>query len=182
MENKQNSIRVIVGSLNPVKINAAKVALARCFPGQDIQVVGQSVPSGVSDQPMTSAETLRGAQNRVRALEAQCQGDFYVAFEGGVDEFEFGVATFAYIVVSDGSNTTVGRTADLPLPRVFYRELVAGDELGDVLDRHFNTENVKQKGGAIALLTNHIESRESTYVQALTLAMAQFLNQTLFAK
>ncbi|PTC00853.1 non-canonical purine NTP phosphatase [Thalassospira xiamenensis] len=181
MATQSSELRVLVGSLNPVKINAARVAFQQCFPEQKLDVQGLSVPSGVSDQPMTSAETLQGAQHRVAALIAREAADYFVAFEGGVDEFEFGVATFAYVVVSDGTQSVVGRTADLPLPGRFYKALVAGEELGDVLDRHFNTRNVKQKGGAIALLTNDFESRESTYVQALTLAMAPFLKPSLFA-
>lgn len=181
MATESSKLRVLVGSLNPVKVKAARVAFQQCFPERTIDVEGFSVPSGVSDQPMSSAETLQGAEHRVNALIEREAADYFVAFEGGVDAFEFGVATFAYVVVSDGTHRSVGRTADLPLPPVFYKALVAGEELGDVLDRHFNTQNVKQKGGAIALLTNDLESREGTYVQALTLAMAPFLKPSLFA-
>lgn len=176
----RKTIKVLVGSTNPVKINAAKSTLQRAFSGADIVVQSLNAPSGVADQPMSEAETLAGARNRVAFCQQAQAADFYVAFEGGVDEFEYGVATFAYVVVATADQVSVGRTADLPLPRQFYQDLLAGRELGDVLDERFHTTNVKQKGGAIGLLTNHLESRESTYQQALMLALAPILHASWF--
>lgn len=173
-------LKVVVGSNNPVKINAAKAAIQAAYPGKVVIAEGVKAPSAVSDQPMTEAETLAGARNRVAYCRSNYEADFYVAFEGGVDRFQYGVAIFAYVVVANASFEQVGRTSDLPLPELFYQQLLAGDELGDVLDRHFSTVNVKQQGGAIALLTQGLESRESTYVQALTLALAPFVTGTLF--
>ena len=48
------------------------------------------------------------------------------------------------------------------------------------MDRLFKTNNIKHKGGAIGLLTNGLETRESNYTQALILAMAPFLNPELY--
>jgi non-canonical (house-cleaning) NTP pyrophosphatase len=46
-----------------------------------------SVPSGVSIQPMSSQETLRGAFNRAHgAFELIPTGDFWVGIEGGVED------------------------------------------------------------------------------------------------
>lgn len=176
----RKTLTVLVGSTNPVKINAAKATLQRAFTDAELRVESVKAPSGVADQPMTEKETLQGARNRVEFCQQAQAADIYVAFEGGVDEFEYGVATFAYIVVATAEQLSVGRTANLPLPQKFYQELQAGRELGDVLDEHFKTTNVKQKGGAIGLLTNHFESRESSYQQALMLALAPILHGEWF--
>ena len=48
------------------------------------------------------------------------------------------------------------------------------------MDRLFNTHNIKQKGGAIGLLTNELETRQSTYQQALVLALAPFIHRQLY--
>jgi non-canonical (house-cleaning) NTP pyrophosphatase len=48
------------------------------------------------------------------------------------------------------------------------------------MDRLFNTTNIKQAGGAIALLTHNAETRESSYRQALILAMAPLLHPELY--
>ena len=68
----------------------------------------------------------------------------------------------------------MGRSANLPLPVSVYQALQRGEELGDVMDALFDTHNIKQKGGAIGLLTRHHATRQSVYQVALTLAMAKF--------
>jgi inosine/xanthosine triphosphatase len=166
-----------VGSLNPVKINAALETLSDTL-DEAFEVEGISVPSGVSDQPMTEEETRAGAINRVKnllALHDSLEGDaWYVAIEGGVDVFEDGPATFAYVVIYHQGHWSVGRSANLPLPVSVYQALQRGQELGDVMDALFGTQNVKQKGGAIGLLTHNHATRQSVYNVALTLAMAKF--------
>lgn len=197
-----NVIKAVVGSKNPIKVAAAKQALALVYPDHTIDCIGISAPSGVAEQPMTEAETLLGAENRVQYCRSQEQADFYIAIEGGVDKFAHGVSAFAYIVIEKTenqseqleqnletpdchqlSNTTtksIGRSADLPLPLPVYDALVAGEELGDVMDRLFNTKNIKQQGGAMGLLTNNLATRGDTYQQAVILALAPFIKPLLF--
>lgn len=173
-------IKVIVGSQNPVKVQAAEVTFRQFYPKANIECYGVKAPSGVADQPMTEAETLLGAENRVHYCQQQHQADYYVAMEGGVDKFDYGAATFAYVVIADRQNKSIGRGANLPLPESVYNALESGQELGDVMDQLFDTENVKQKGGAIGLLTDNQATRQSNYTHALTLAMAPFLHPKLY--
>lgn len=181
------TLTVVVGSKNPVKISAARHAVATLFPDHLVICEGMDAPSGVSEQPMTAAETRAGAINRTlycrqTYTEIHHQpADFYVAMEGGVDCFEDeGPATFAYVVVADQSRQSVGRSAYMPLPRSIYDELKAGAELGPLIDRRFNTRNIKQKGGAIGLLTQGKATRESIYTQALILALVPFIHPNLY--
>ncbi|WP_199609715.1 inosine/xanthosine triphosphatase [Flocculibacter collagenilyticus] len=178
MERQQ--ISIVVGSRNPVKINATQQAFSDHFPECDIICKGIDAPSGVAAQPMTEAETLLGAQNRVAFCQANAAADYYVAIEGGVEHFSYGVAAFAFVVITNHQQSSVGRSSNLPLPQTVYHQLDTGIELGSVMDKLFNTNNIKQKGGAMALLTNNRETRQSTYTQALTLAMAPFLHRQLF--
>lgn len=173
-------IKLIVGSKNPVKIAAVHQAFAKVFHQHIISSEGVSCDSGVAEQPMTWRETRQGAINRVEQLKAQHQADYCVAIEGGVDHFEDGPATFAFVVISCGDRQSVGRSAQLPLPFSVYQALVDGEELGTVMDQLFDMENAKQKQGAIGLLTANQESRTSAYVQATTLALAPFINPQLY--
>ncbi len=174
-------ISAIVGSKNPVKISAAKLALATVFPDAEIICDGISAPSNVPDQPMTETETREGAINRLRYCQKkQPTADYYFAMEGGVDNFSQGPATFAFVAISDQNNLSIGRSTNLPLPKQVFEALQQGEELGHVMDRLFNTENVKQKGGAIGLLTNGHATRQSIYSQAIILAMAPFLHPDLY--
>ena len=180
----QKTINVIVGSLNPVKINAVQTALGSLFSEHKVECHGMHAPSQVAAQPMTADETREGAINRVlycqKHDQQQVPADYYVAIEGGVDNFEYGPATFAYIVIATNEKQSIGRSAILPLPERVYQALQAGEELGDVMDNMFNTKNIKQQGGAIGLLTNHQQTRQSVYNQALVLAMAPFIHADLY--
>lgn len=164
-----------VASANPAKIAAVESAFAAVFPEQTLEVEGIAVPSGVADQPMSSEETLTGAMNRIAAL-ALYQADFRVAIEAGLD----GEFTFAWMVIEHQGKIGKARSASLMLPPVALAELKQGKELGDVMDALFDQTNIKQKGGAIALLTQNKLSRSSVYHQALILAMIPFLNKDLF--
>ena len=173
-------LKIVVGSQNPVKLNAARSAFSQVFPDDKIICVQSSAPSGVAEQPMTSQDTREGAINRVRYCQQHFDADFYLAIEGGVDYFDDGPATFAYIVIANKQTLSVGRSANLPLPMVVYESLKGGEELGQVMDNLFKTDNVKQKQGAIGLLTHGQATRESIYTQAAILALAPFLNTDLY--
>lgn len=173
-------IKIVVGSKNPVKIRAAKTAISTMMCLQKVECEGIDAPSGVAAQPLSSQETREGAINRVKYCQKIAQADFYVAIEGGVDLFEYGPATFAYIAIADNQHMSIGRSCNLPLPPKIYQALQNGEELGQVMDTLFDTENVKQKQGAIGLLTQGQATRESVYTQAAVLAMAPFVNPTLY--
>ncbi|MCG7585793.1 inosine/xanthosine triphosphatase, partial [Photobacterium sp. OFAV2-7] len=138
---------------------------------------GISVASEVRDQPMCADETLSGARNRItNARRSKPDADYYVSIEAGID----GDFTFAWMVIENAHQRGESRSASLPLPPEALEKVHQGIELGDVMDEMFNQHNVKQQGGAIAMLTNHKLSRSSVYQQALILALIPFMNQELF--
>ncbi len=169
---------IAVASANPAKINAVQQCFSEVFPTQSIDIRGLAVPSGVAAQPMTSAETLLGAQNRLQALKTQLQADFYVSIEAGLEQD----LTFAWMLIEHQGQLSKARSASLMLPPAALAKLRQGAELGDVMDQLFGTENIKQAGGAIGLLTGNRLSRSSVYHQALILALIPVLNPALFPK
>ena len=179
---ESQKINVIVGSENPVKIKAIQDALSLYFPAHKIIAEGVNAPSQVPAQPMTAEETRLGAVNRVNHCKTQYQADYYAAIEGGIDRTQYGCFTFAFIVIDNGKNQSLNRSASLPLPLSVYERLTHGEELGNVMDNLFNETNVKQKGGAIGLLTQQLATRGSTYEQAAVLCMAPLVNDALYEK
>ncbi len=169
--------KVVIASLNPAKINAVKSAFKSAFPQQAFEFVGISVPSEVADQPMTNEETHRGALNRVKNAKLEMPtADFYVGLEAGIE----GNVTFAWMVIESDTHRGESRSASLMLPPEVLAQLADANELGDVMDKVFGTENVKQKGGAISLLTQNQLTRSSVYHQALILALIPFTNPDHF--
>ncbi|CAE6885874.1 Phosphatase that hydrolyzes non-canonical purine nucleotides such as XTP and ITP to their respective diphosphate derivatives. Probably excludes non-canonical purines from DNA precursor pool [Vibrio sp. B1FLJ16] len=169
--------KVIIASLNPAKINAVQSAFQSAFPNQFFEFEGVSVPSGVADQPMSNEETRAGALNRVTNAKLEIHdGDFYVGLEAGIE----GSVTFAWMVIESDTHRGESRSASLMLPPQVLAQLEHANELGDVMDNVFGTENIKQKGGAISLLTQNQLTRSSVYHQALILALIPFTNAEHF--
>lgn len=168
--------KVLIASLNPAKINAVKTAFLAVFKEDHFEFNGISVASDVADQPMSSDETLLGAKNRVRNAKAAQQADFYVGIEAGLE----GDSTFAWMIIESNGVTGQSRSASLMLPPEVIVQLSPTNELGDVMDATFGTQNIKQQGGAIALLTNGELTRSSVYHQALILALIPFINSERF--
>lgn len=170
--------KVIVASLNPAKITAVQSAFEATFPSQAFEYIGVSVSSEVADQPMSDQETHAGAINRVRNAKLQHpDGDYYVGLEAGIEKD----VTFAWMVIESCTQRGESRSASLMLPPIVIEKLKYANELGDVMDDVFATENIKQKGGAIGLLTHDLLTRSSVYHQALVLALIPFANPKYFA-
>jgi len=53
-------LKVVVASLNPVKVGAVKEAFRTQFTSIELEISPLSVESGVSNQPLSDAETLKG--------------------------------------------------------------------------------------------------------------------------
>jgi len=76
---------LVVASQNPVKIAATRRGFASMFPRRAFHLHPVEVPSGVRPQPLSDAETLQGALNRVQhAAHLVPQADYWVGIEGGV--------------------------------------------------------------------------------------------------
>ena len=174
-------IRIIVASKNPVKLEAVKEGLSSLI-NDEIELIGVSVESGVSDQPMSEVETLKGASNRVmRAMNHFPGYDFYVGLEGGVEPHTDGLMAFAWMVISNGVKIGKARTASFFLPPEVAKLVHGGMELGHADDIVFKKDNSKQQNGAIGLLTNDAITRKSLYLPAVQMAFIPFLNPELYS-
>ena len=172
-------MKVVVASFNPVKIAAVGEAFGTQFPGENPELLPVRVPSGVSEQPMSDAETLRGARNRVNnARSARPDADFWVGLEGGLDTFDGHTMAFAWMAIGGpGGVVSESRSPTLPLPPAVQELVASGLELGQANDRVFATVNSKQGGGAFGLLTDGLYTREGIYTQTLVLALIPFVHE-----
>ena len=173
-------MKILVGSLNPVKIAATADAFGEYF--ENVDVSGVEAPSDVPAQPINE-QTFAGARNRAASLkklarDQNLQIDYYVGIEGGITEimdrwFAFG----AMCIMDKAGKTGFGTTIHFELPKIFIRELLNGEELGTIIDKHSGQKNTKQKGGAIEFLTGGIFDRKTIYWQGLIAALIPFRNK-----
>ena len=169
---------VIVASKNPVKIDATRLGFNQLFPKVQWNVHGANIPSGVSDQPMSDEETLRGAQNRARNAQANYPvADYWVGIEGGCAR-EYGkVWVFAWIVVCSRDQMELGRTSSFVLPDNIVEHLDQGLELGHATDRVYGEKDSKRRGGVVGALSHGHIDRTEYYVQPMILALMGFFEQ-----
>jgi inosine/xanthosine triphosphatase len=177
-------MRAAVGSTNPVKRAAAEDAFA-AMAGATVESV--AVDSGVPEQPRGHEETIEGARTRARrALGAEgpasstSSGAAYglgVGIEGGVTGFDGtgGLYLVMWAAVTDGSRTELGAGPSIRLPADVAERVRGGEELGPVMDDAFDLENVKEKQGAVGVLTGNIVDRRGALADAVAGALGPFV-------
>ena len=174
--------KVVIASTNPVKINTTQNGFAKMFPSDIFEVQGISAPSEVSDQPMSDAETLRGAMNRANNVSnLETEADYWVGIEGGLEEVDGELQAFAWVVVrSKDGKIGKGRTGSFFLPEKVAELIKQGMELGEADDIVFGLTNSKQANGAVGILTGDVLTRTTYYEPAVILALIPFKNKTLY--
>lgn len=175
-------MKIVIASKNPVKINAALQGFKSVFNDEEYEIEGVSVSSDVADQPMSEAETMTGALNRVNnAKLATPVADYWVGIEGGVANLNNEMVTFAWVYILNAKGMLgKGRSASFFLPQKVVSLIKQGKELGDADDIVFGKSNSKQQNGAVGLLTKDNITRESLYVPAVVMALIPFINETLY--
>lgn len=172
-------MKVVVASKNPVKINAVNLGFRTYF--NNVKVKGVSVDSGVSNQPESDEETLKGALNRAKNARKDFKdANFWLGIEGGLCTNNNETEAFAWIVIMSGDKMGKSRTTTFQLPPKVTELIAKGYELGEANDILFKQENSKQKTGAVGLLTQNRISRTGLYKQAVELALVPFINPDLY--
>jgi inosine/xanthosine triphosphatase len=172
-------MKIAVGSKNPVKIEAVRLVVARVWPEADI--VPLAVPSGVAAMPMSDADCLAGARNRAKAAQAMANASLGVGLEGGVNPEPAGLMLLGWVAVVDGRGRQgVGGGARLPLPAGIAGQVLAGAELGPLMDELLGQEDVKRKGGAVGALTGGLVLRTDAFAMAVAYALAPFVSPRFY--
>ena len=173
--------KIVIASTNPVKMAATQRGFYRMFPDHAFHFTSMSVPSGVREQPLSSAETLQGAMQRTQAARERVpDATYWVGIEGGVETEPHGVGAFAWIVIRSSELIGQSRTGTFYLPPPVADLLRRGKELGEAGDIVFGTIDSKRAGGAIGLLSGQALDRTQLYEQAVILALVPFKNTSLY--
>jgi len=166
---------IVVASQNPVKVEATRRGFARMFPQVAFHVQSVAAASGVPQQPLSDAETLQGALNRVQhAAQLMPQADYWVGIEGGVEERQGTMEAFAWIVVSSPRLLGQSRTGTFGLPAGVATLIRQGWELGPAVEELYGRSQVKHTTGAVGVLTEGVIDRVQLYEHAVVLALVPF--------
>lgn len=143
--------------------------------------MGIKVNHGITDQPMSDKESIKGAKNRAKRALKKLEADFGVGLEGGLQKigrlwFDCGWA----VVVDKQGKIGIGSTARMIVPARIIKLVKQDKELGEALDIIFNRSNSKQAEGHFGLMTNKVITRTQGYRDGVIMALARFIQPQLF--
>ncbi len=187
-------MKIFVGSLNPVKINAVTLAASESWPS--VEVYGLDVPSGIAEQPMSDEETRKGATTRAQAaledglrriahaangvvttdgVDAvdQAESILGVGLEGGVfqrDDGELWSTVWAVVIDSEG-RLFESNGARFKVPEKIASQILEGAEMGSIVSKMLGGADVKRQQGAIGVITNNFVDRTEEYSIIVKLAL-----------
>jgi inosine/xanthosine triphosphatase len=175
-------MKVIVGSLNPVKLNATRNILEKIY--GKIEIYPKDVESEVSDQPFGLDETIKGAVNRAKNSYSS-DIDLSVGIESGLMKTPntlTGYIDLQWCAIYDGENITLGVSSGFEYPPEVVKEVLDGVEVGDVMDRITGVDNLGTKKGAVSHLSRDMLDRTGNTEQCVLTAMIPRMNEKMYFK
>ena len=172
---------IAVGSGKLYKIQAAMAACERLL-GEHTRIHGVSVESGVSSQPMTTLESIRGARNRaIAALKgAPMPCEIGIGIENGLVELEDQWFATTWVVArGDSGREGMASTLLRPVPADVMTLVKQGQELSAAI-RELYGEEPGGRDGLIGLITQGALNRHDVLRDGIVAALSPLVNQRLF--
>ena len=176
---------VAVGSKNPVKVKAVEDVMTNFY--DKITVVSYAVNSGVSNQPTSLEEIIKGAITRAReALSKNTLAYFGVGIEAGimpVPETITGYMDFAYCAILDRDQRyTLGASPGFEYPPIVIKKIFSENkEVGEIFDEVLHEKDVKKRMGAVGYLTQGHLNRVEFVKLSVLMAMIPRLSHKHFS-
>ncbi len=173
-------MKIAVGSKNPVKVKAVLNVLKAIY-GQ-VDVIGVDVDSGVPHQPFGKDETIQGAINRAKNSYSEIY-DLSIGIESGLMEIKHSITGYIdlqWCAVFDGERITLGVSSGFEYPPSVIKEVLRGKEVGDVMDKVTNVDNLGQKQGAVSYLSKGMLNRTQNTEQCVLTAMIPRMNKEIY--
>lgn len=167
--------KIIVGSKNEVKVSAVREVVADYKSLAGAEVIGVSVASGMSDQPLSLEETIQGAKNR--AESAYQPDSISIGLECGLMRIPSSEEEFMHISICsifDGKKHHLGMSSGFRVPRsISALILEEGLDLNQAMKKCGFTENPQlgASEGTVGVFTNGRIPRKTYCKQSLTVAL-----------
>lgn len=173
-------MKVVVGSKNPVKLQATRNVLEKIYTELEIQAI--DVDSEVPDQPIGLKTTVQGAINRAKNA-FYSDFDLSVGIESGLLEVPHSITGYLdlqWCAIYDGEKITLGVSAGFEYPPMVIEQVLGGREVGDVMDQVTGVDKLGQKTGAVSHLTQGMLDRTGNTEQCVLMAMVPRMNEGVY--
>ncbi len=160
-------MKVYIASQNKTKVEAVKEVFREAL------VIALKTDSKVSNQPKSEKETMLGAYNRAKSLP---KDGLRIGLEAGVSLEEDILFLINWGVLLDQEdNVYLASGTKIPLPKFIYDEIYKeGKELADIMNYHYNKEEINTKEGAIGIFTNDNVPRVEIFIHIVKLLKGQY--------
>jgi len=171
---------IVLGSTNPVKLEATKQAFGAYY--DHFEVKPLSLPSGVNPFPTTDEETLQGAINRAEeAHSALPEADYSVGIESGYMKILDWWIVRTYATVIHNDTIGVGVSAGYEAPPAAIKMIKPDDDSSRLaIDEYFGKKEILKKEGVVGVLTNNRLDRTICSRNALICALTRFVNPSFY--
>ncbi len=176
-------MHVTVGSTNPIKIAAVQECIADYPLFSDALVFGKNVASGISSQPMSLEETIRGAINRAKNAFTET---YSFGIESGLFSVPYtrsGYMDVCCCAIYDGKLISLGLSSAFEVPQIVLDLIMNnGLECNDAIYRAGLTSKPKagSEEGMTGILTKGRIMRKEQIKQAIYNALILVENQSLY--
>jgi inosine/xanthosine triphosphatase len=163
-------MRVVVGSTNPVKVDAVKAIFSSLY--STFELKGIDVDIEIPGQPFDVEESVRGAI--LRAKHALVKGDIGVGIEAGLVEISQPITDYLdvhYCAIDDGEKVTVGSSSGFEHPQSVLEEVRKGKTVGEAMEELSGINDIGTKEGAVGYLSKGHLTRFELCKQAVLAAM-----------
>jgi inosine/xanthosine triphosphatase len=182
MNERENLMKLAVGTQNKAKLQAVEVAFGKVYP--HIKATGFEVESGIAEQPTSDEESIQGAINRAQsALAKMATAQYGVGLEGNVVTISDRMFLHGWVAIIDQNGAIgLGHSSGLELPSSIRTAIEGGAELGPVLQEMLNDKDneIRHSLGTNGVLSNGLYTRVDEFVDATTVALAKFAKPELY--
>ncbi|PIT93904.1 inosine/xanthosine triphosphatase [Candidatus Falkowbacteria bacterium CG10_big_fil_rev_8_21_14_0_10_43_11] len=179
-------MKIIVGSTNPVKIDAVREIIKEYDFLAGAEVSGVKVASEISEQPLSLEEIIQGAINRAKKAWQDCE--YSVGIESGlmsVPKTKTGYMDITACVIYDGQETSVGLSSVFEQPLELTKIVLKAQGKIDISHAAkamglVQLDNIGYEGGMMGLLTKGRVNRKDYTKEAIRTALIQLENKELY--
>lgn len=179
-------MKIAVGSLNPVKVQAVEEVLRDYQTFSAAEVVALAIASQVAEQPLSLGEMVSGATHRARGARSTAGASFGFGLESGLFEapgIETGFFEACVCAIDDGRRISFGLSCGFEIPkRILSLMFEKGMDLAAACHASglCSHANLGRQEGLIGLLTRGRVTRKEYTKQCITTALLQVENDHLY--
>lgn len=170
-------MKVIVGSENPSKIEAVRVAFETLL-HDDVTIIGCKANSKVGSKPVDE-DIVRGARNRNLDLYTfSFDWDYLISIEGGIERNNEEYYLVTYVVINSNSGLcSEGKSIGIPVTKSMYDYYRKGNSINKIIDEIVNGTDNKKGSGISGYLSDDIFRRSKMDSEAVMAALLPFVQK-----